>query len=375
MNNLMIFEGKNVNMMIGENGEPLFELYSVGQALGYERPNAKGVMYPYKSRIEKVLENADIKPCEHGVHKYLDEDMIYDFLFEAKTDKAKSFRKWVKEVLTTIRITGAYVSETITDKQQELLVKYGAPRFRKNTFLNTPVEQLETAYRECMEYHKKKAAPERIKIEKEIVSTLEEREKKALMNGSAPLALIIKTEITKIQKRIAERSNRSYGTRLARTNKRLNAANAHIEECYDYINKIMPAPEEYYCLNLHGFSVNAQYVPDTNEFGIIRTDWNGKPKLRRSDAYNKWLDDFKTEMDRLGDLNYNFKNGVDVYLYFNHMQKFDCHNFHKSVFDALSKHFNVDDRYFHLKACDTNYYVNDYSQGRIYFCIREREIM
>jgi len=377
MNNLMIFEGKNVNMIIGENNEPLFELYSVGQALGYEKWNGRRThCTPNKSRIDKVVENAEIEPVVHNVRQYLTEEMIYDFIFEARTDKCKSFRKWLSnEVLPTIRQNGAYVTENITDKQQELLVKYGMPRFRKNTFLNVPVEQLETAYKECMEYHKKKAAPERIRIEKEIVSTLEEREKKALINGSAPLALMVKTEITKIQKKITERSNRSYGVRLANVNKRLNAANAHIEECYDYINKIMPAAEEYYCLNLHGFSVNSQYEPDANEYGMIRTDWNGKPKFRRSDAYNKWLDDFKTEIEKLGDLNYNFENGVDIYLYFDHMQKFDCHNFHKSVFDALSKHFNVDDKYFHLKGCDTSYFVNDYSEGRIYFCIREREAM
>lgn len=374
MNNLMIFEGKNVNMIIGENNEPLFELYSVGQALGYTT-TSNGKQYPHKSRIDKIVTNADIEPFVHDCTKYLDEDMIYDFLFEAKTPIAKNFRKWVKEVLTTIRKNGAYVAENITDKQQELLVKYGAPRFRKDTFLNTPVEQLEVAYKECMEYHKKKAAPERIRIEKEIVSTLEEREKKALINGSAPLALMIKTEISKIQKRMTERSNRSYGTRLAQSNKKLNAANIQLEEAYNFIDKIMPAPEEYYCLNLHGFSVNAQYEPDVNEFGMIRTDWSGKSRFRRSDAYNKWLAKFQEEIEKLEGLNYNFENGVDIYLYFDHMSKFDCHNFHKSVFDALSRHFNVDDKYFHLKGCDTSYYVNDYSEGKIYFCIREREIM
>ena len=93
MNNLIIFEGKNVNMIIGENGEPLFELYSVGQALGYET-KSKGSEYPHKSRINKTVENADIEPVVQGVQQYLTEEMVYDFMFEARTDKGKAFRKW-----------------------------------------------------------------------------------------------------------------------------------------------------------------------------------------------------------------------------------------------------------------------------------------
>lgn len=381
MNNLVVFEGKNVNMIVGESGEPLFELYSVGQALGYERSNGKSIgeqgvhkLYPYKSRIDKVVNNAEIEPYVHAGHPYLTEEMIYDFMFEARTDKCKSFRKWLSnEVLPSIRQNGAYVTENITDKQQELLVKYGMPRFRKNTFLTTPVEQLETAYKECMDYHKRKSAKEKIKIEKEIISTLEERAEAAVINGSAALGLMVKTEIAKIQKKLTSRSNRSYGIKLAKANKQLDQANQHLIEYYNYINNAFPAAEEYYCLDLHGFSVNAQYVPDINEYGMVRTDYNGKPKLRRSEAYNKWLAKFQEEMGKLGEFNINFQNGIDIYLYFNHMEKFDCHNFHKSVFDALSRYFNVDDRCFHLKVCDTSEYTDNYDDGKIFFCIRERQ--
>ena len=40
MNKLAIFEDKQVNMIINDD-EILFELYSVGQAIGYERWNGK----------------------------------------------------------------------------------------------------------------------------------------------------------------------------------------------------------------------------------------------------------------------------------------------------------------------------------------------
>ena len=68
MNELMKFEkefeGAEVDMIKGEDGEPLFELYSTGAALGYvnKRKNSIGKEYasPYKKRIESIVKSADI---------------------------------------------------------------------------------------------------------------------------------------------------------------------------------------------------------------------------------------------------------------------------------------------------------------------------
>ena len=61
------FEGKKLDYIIGEDGEPLFELYSVGMALGYVRSNG----YVRKDRIDKIVSNADIKSFVHDGQKYL----------------------------------------------------------------------------------------------------------------------------------------------------------------------------------------------------------------------------------------------------------------------------------------------------------------
>ena len=60
------FEGKDIKIILNEDGEPLFELYGVGMALGYIT-NSKGKSYPHKTRIDKVVENAEIT----GINKYL----------------------------------------------------------------------------------------------------------------------------------------------------------------------------------------------------------------------------------------------------------------------------------------------------------------
>lgn len=108
-----VFEGHPVEI-IEVDGDILFELYSTGMALGYATsPNPNGRVYPNKTRIDKVVENGMISTCLHGVRRYLTESDLYDFMLEAKTDKCKSFRKWItNEVLPTIRKTGGYVNNT-----------------------------------------------------------------------------------------------------------------------------------------------------------------------------------------------------------------------------------------------------------------------
>lgn len=130
MQELMQFEGNNVEMIWDENGNPLlFEIYSTGMALGYTC-TAKGRVYPYKERINKVVENAEITLVSHGVKRYLNESQLYDFMLEAHTDKCRKFRKWVtNEVLPSIRKTGAYSAIT-TPQVPQLSYTYIEKTFR-----------------------------------------------------------------------------------------------------------------------------------------------------------------------------------------------------------------------------------------------------
>ena len=116
------FEETEVEIIQGENGEPLFEIYSTGAALGYTKKNSIGVSYTRKERVDQTITNADISTCVHDGHKYLTEEQLYDFMFEAKTVKCKTFRKWVtSEVLPSIRKTGGYVAPRIADKDNYIL--------------------------------------------------------------------------------------------------------------------------------------------------------------------------------------------------------------------------------------------------------------
>lgn len=109
MQNIMKFNNNEVGIII-EGGEPLFEVYSTGAALGQIKIS-KGIEYPRKDRIDKNLKSAEINAVVRCGQLYISESQLYDLMLEMKTDKVKPFRKWVtSEVLPTIRKTGGYVS-------------------------------------------------------------------------------------------------------------------------------------------------------------------------------------------------------------------------------------------------------------------------
>ena len=126
-NELVIFEGNNVEIIFGDNGQPMFGLYDVGVALGYGRIKVvKGKEYQeiQKNRINTVVKNAEIKPITVGDKQYLTEEMIYDFMFEAKTEKCKAFRKWLStEVLPSLRKDGGYIMTSQEDTDEEIMAK------------------------------------------------------------------------------------------------------------------------------------------------------------------------------------------------------------------------------------------------------------
>lgn len=146
MNDLMKFEG--IEVEIKEiNGKHMFELYSTGMALGYVT-TSKGKTYPHKARIDNIIKNAEISTVVQGVQQYLTEEQLYDFMLEARTEKCKTFRKWVTdEVLPQIRKTGGYIPTNEEDDDATIMAKalMVAQRTieKKDELLKATVKELE----------------------------------------------------------------------------------------------------------------------------------------------------------------------------------------------------------------------------------------
>lgn len=122
MNKIMKFENSNIQI-IEINNIWYFDLYSVGMALG-QVVTAKGNTYPNKTRIDKNVKNAEIKPVLRNAKPYITEEQIYDLMLETRTDKCRTFRKWLtNEVLPTLRKTGKYEIPKAETKHYEYFDK------------------------------------------------------------------------------------------------------------------------------------------------------------------------------------------------------------------------------------------------------------
>ncbi len=355
MNDLIKFENKDVNMIV--NGEEiLFELYSVGQAIGYEKvelKNNKEYKSIRKARIDGIVENNNIRVSTKAGRKYLCESQLYKFIMKSNTETADKFMDWVtEEVLPSIRQNGAYVSNNITNEQEEALKAFSAPRFRKSTFLTCPIEKLQETYQNCLKYHKRKSAPEKIKIKKEIVKALEERKDLAINNGSAPLALLIAEEIKIIQKDITASSNRYNGAKISKQNREI----IELKENLDALN---PDSEEYITIDYHPFTVNC----------CTRASYN---MMVSTPAYKTWKNKFPIEQFPT-EINIDFDKPVLIWMCFDHQSKYDVANLHKTFIDKLCSHYGVTDQFVQIMRCTTRAYVENYKDGKIHFAIRQGE--
>lgn len=84
------------------NDETLFEVYSVGAALGYERWDGKTLksdgtyrMFTYKSRIDNLINGLDIDLLEIDGKKYLDMAQLRTFIIGSNAARKNSFVDWL----------------------------------------------------------------------------------------------------------------------------------------------------------------------------------------------------------------------------------------------------------------------------------------
>ena len=157
------------------NGEPKFNLYDLAFALGYTRPNGKGVLYLRKDKLVNICESLGIvgvTPSVTGKVEdvkitmdadfdsiYIHEESLYDLTFESKVKYARQFRKWVTgEIIPTIRKTGGYVANEdlfintylpFADEQTKLLFRTTLDTVRKqNELIAVQQRQIEQQQKE-----------------------------------------------------------------------------------------------------------------------------------------------------------------------------------------------------------------------------------
>lgn len=128
MNNLMIFEGQNVEVFEFQ-GRVLFNPKDVAKCLELSDSavrNYLAVMNEKQAIIltnSKVL-NTDIRKLANRGEKFLTERGVYKLIFKSKKESAERFQDWVTdEVLPSIRQSGGYLGNAEEMTDEEIMAK------------------------------------------------------------------------------------------------------------------------------------------------------------------------------------------------------------------------------------------------------------
>ena len=367
------FEGRKLDYIIGEDGEPLFELYNVGMMLGYVTKNSVGKEYAFKSRIDKVVENAEINMCLHGVNNYLTEEMVYDFMLEAHTEPCKRFKKWLsKEVLPSIRKHGAYIGENADENYVNNELRFGNKTTIK-TFANADPAVVNKLYDEFKEYidteYKNNTDVRKSRyssVDKGLTRLLENMGTNVNNIGLCYNIQVLKNEVLSDIKILGNRINGGKRAALTTKNKKLkNELDEAKNNALKKEKELMDIKEKYdpnkfwTTLNYHPFSIN--YMYEDNQI---------------TSAYQRWIDNFpkkqlhsKEEYEQRANIDFN--KPIVIYVKYRNLSKFDTDNLSKSLIDYIfNRHFLVDDSIVKGKVEFTKEHCDSYKDGKIKFTLR-----
>lgn len=131
MNNLMIFEGHEVEVLEVE-GQVLFNPYHVGECLGLSDSAVRMAISKMTEAQVIKLKNSDVNKTDsrensdvHNLHirklnnageNFLTESGVYKLVFKSHKPNAEAFTDWIAdEVLPSIRKHGIYATDNVID--------------------------------------------------------------------------------------------------------------------------------------------------------------------------------------------------------------------------------------------------------------------
>lgn len=123
MNNLMIFEGKNVEVF-EHKGQVLFNPKHVAECLDIKDVNSVIRNFNEKQLIK--LRNSDmhtmhIRRLNNAGENFLTESGVYKLIFKSRKEEAERFQDWVTdEVLPSIRANGIYAFNGVSKEIQAI---------------------------------------------------------------------------------------------------------------------------------------------------------------------------------------------------------------------------------------------------------------
>jgi prophage antirepressor-like protein len=350
------FNGENVGFRLGENGQSEVRINEVAKFCGWVKTASSGNEVVRWSRVNGFLKELSCPQVVTG--DFIPEYIMYPLIGKAKNEQATQFMLWVGKVLTEIRQNGAFISKDITEDQEDKLDKYSTTRKIKATFLKCNMENIENEYKDCMVYNKNKDGVYKNNIQKNIISSLEDRKLKLTENGKGSFALVISECIGNIKKKQLETNNKSRGQII-------RYLNVEVIGLKEEIKELNPPIEEYTCFNIHPISENYMYQP-------VSHFQTREPIMARTDTYNTWIKNFPRESAiPKEELNVDWNKPVKVFIKVNCLERFDTTNFIKATNDMIiNRVYDEDDKIVVDTKITRNEIVDSYGDGKIYICLK-----
>lgn len=211
----------------------------------------------------------------------------------------------------------------------------------KKTFIETPLEHIDLVYNSFL------ISIKEIKDTKEIISRL----------SSAYNGICLKLE--NINTSAINDIKNLYDMKINLLELKNKYLNDLLKEKNNIINYINPSLDEYNVINIHPFTCNK------------RNYWN-------SPIYQDWKNKFPKQ-DVKTSKKIDFTKPVNIWLKFDHLDKFDVTNLSKTAIDLIIAVYKVkdrkaDDKLIQLRNCSTNKIVDNYEDGKIYYKIEQGKI-
>lgn len=297
-------------------------------------------------KFSNTIKNAKTRECW-----FVNLDGFFDIAMRTNSSKAQELRDIIKDILVDVEKFGIYAKRQFDKEYLAYSYKHVA-----DTFTQCSLETLAQKYEDAIKWYtsnkykirsKKKytATESKLLCIKKIEKALENRIAKM---DNKTLACFIQDQLAKIKNDILEITKRSYGTKYGILNAKYNNLKNEKIDIYDCIE-----------LDIHGFTNNLMYAVKDG-------------KLSKTTAYERWIYAFKKEIAaiELEDLKIDVEKPMELFAYYDCMEKFDTHNFTKAFIDQLSNVYGFNDKLICQEHCARNKCVDSYSDGKIYFYIR-----
>lgn len=336
-----------------------------------------GKEYVRYEKVNKDLVRQGFSPlrgkAENAENDFISESAVYLLIMNGENELAVAFQQWIaRDVLPTLRKTGSYSvednikNEYLENECDEVKYSFGSLEY---FFSNIPSKDLETEYKLCKVYYSsynhriigKSVHETKEVVGRKIIDILEHRIDNT---DNAQEKNRCYECISKILKDKNLASSISNGKRIAKVSEENKRLNSRIEELLEN-NPELDLEGDFMWANLHGMSCNYMYSKDGH---------------KRTTAYNHWCDDFnaiwkqyseyydRTNWEKRG---VDFNKKIVLSVGFVYKSGFDLDNFLKSFIDfVITREYGIDDRNITAINVKTLGYCEDYSEGQIYWNIR-----